>query len=185
MEQDTKTRTDEAQARREMAASELQENREPSSPAMPVVVCGKTEQVGRIVIASLKPEYDVIHFITSPTSGASILPALLESRTPPFHVETSTIGSGNYAAAPRAVILGAAFDDAAATVLQEAVADARARSSAGVRTVPWLRNDPSKPAPPRGGPGYGEAVVSRVREALVRLEDEGKLDGSYGGDEWY
>ncbi|KAK2047593.1 hypothetical protein LZ31DRAFT_592233 [Colletotrichum somersetense] len=159
--------------------------REPSSPAVPVVVFGKTEQVGRIVIDGLMPEYDVIHFITSPTSGALILPALLEARTPPYHAETSTIGSGNYTAAPRAVIFGAAFDDAATAVVQESVADARARSSAGVRTVPLLRSDPSKPAPPRGGPGYGEAVVSKVREALVRLEEEGKLDGSYGGVEWY
>ncbi|EFQ31647.1 uncharacterized protein GLRG_06936 [Colletotrichum graminicola M1.001] len=182
-----------------MLASKLQEPRGPLSPAIPVVVCGKMEQVGGKVIAGLMPEYDaqsgdwidtntspkVIHFVTSPASGAVILPALLASRPLPSHPDTSTIGSGNYAAAPRAVILGGAFDDAATAVLQEAVADARARASADVRTVPWLRQDSSKPAPPRGGPGYGEAIVARVRKALARLEGEGKLDGNYGGDEWY
>ncbi|KAK1593613.1 uncharacterized protein LY79DRAFT_669156 [Colletotrichum navitas] len=166
-----------------MLASKPQEPREPLSPAIPVVLCGKTEQVGSKVIAGLRPEYDVIHFVTSPTSGAAILPALLASRPLPPHPETSRIGSGNYTAAPRAVILGGAFHDAATAALQGAVADARA--SADVRTVPWLRQDSSKPAPPRGGPEYGAAMVVRVREALARLEGEGKLDGSYGGDEWY
>ncbi|KAK2002540.1 hypothetical protein LX36DRAFT_568082, partial [Colletotrichum falcatum] len=126
----------------------------------------------------------VIHFITSPTSGAAILPALLASQPSPSHPDTSTIGSGNYATAPRAVILGGAFDDAATAVLQEAVSDAGARLSADVRTVLWLRQDQSKPAPPLG-PGYGEAMIARVREALARLKGEGKLDGSYGGEEWY
>ncbi|KAK1983564.1 hypothetical protein LZ30DRAFT_714075 [Colletotrichum cereale] len=184
LEQDANPRADEAQALREMLVSKLQEPREPSSATTPVALCGKTEQVGRSVIAGLRPEYDVIHFVTTPTSGAVILPALLTSRPPPSHPDTSTIGSGNYAAAPRAVILGGALDDAATAVLQEAVAGARALPFADVRTVPWLRQDPSKPTPPLG-PEYGEAMVARVREALARLEGEGKLDGSYGGDEWY
>ncbi|KAK1958528.1 hypothetical protein LY78DRAFT_707559 [Colletotrichum sublineola] len=167
-----------------MLVSKIQESREPSSTVIPVALCGKAEQVGCIVIAGLRPEYEVIHFVTSPTSGAAILPALLASRPPPSHPDASTIGSGNYAAAPRAVILGRAFDDAATAVLQEAVADARVQASADVRTVPWLRQDSSKPMPPIG-PKYGEAIVARVRVALARLEEEGKLDGSYGGDEWY
>ncbi|GKT56796.1 hypothetical protein ColTof4_08664 [Colletotrichum tofieldiae] len=180
LKQDAPHHNDDAQALREVLGSKSKAGDEPHtplpSPPTPVALCGKTEQIGRGVIA-------VTHFVTSPTSGAVILPALLASRPPPPHPETSTIGSGNYAAAPRAVILGGAFDDAATAVLREAVAGARAQS-ADVRKVPWLRQDSSKPAPPLG-PEYGKAMVVRVKEALARLQGEGKLDGSYEGDEWY
>ncbi|GJC85907.1 hypothetical protein ColLi_08745 [Colletotrichum liriopes] len=198
LKQDAPHQNDEAQALREVLGSKSTAGDEPHtplpSPPTPVALCGKTEQIGRGVIAGLKPEYEgkppvantppkVTHFVTSPTSGAVILPALLASRPPPPHPETSTIGSGNYAAAPRAVVLGGAFDDAATAALREAVAGARAQS-AGVRKVPWLRQDSSKPAPPLG-PEYGKAMVVRVKEALARLQGEGKLDGGYEGDEWY
>ncbi|GKT47180.1 uncharacterized protein ColSpa_07361 [Colletotrichum spaethianum] len=186
IKQDAQAQNQEAQTLREMLNSKPKTNDEPhesSPPAIPIALCGKAERIGRGVIAGLKPEYEVIHFITSPASGAVILPALLAAQPPPSHPETSTIGSGNYAAAPRVVVLGGAFDEAATAVLQTAVAHARAQS-ADVRTVPWLRQDSSKPAPPIG-PEYGQAMVVRVKEALARLEGEGKLDGSYGGDEWY
>ncbi|OLN87223.1 hypothetical protein CCHL11_03602 [Colletotrichum chlorophyti] len=188
--------------------------------AIPVALCGKTEQVGRGVIEGLKPEYEgeplypskhhtppgekhppfpprlheirlsanmtrvsaarkVVHFITTPVSGAVILPALLSNQPPPSHPDSSAIGSGNYATPPRAVILGGAFDDATTEVLRKAVAETQ-----GAREVPWLSQDSSKPAPPLG-PEYGKAMVARVKEALTRLEGEGKLDGSYGGAEWY
>ncbi|GKT87287.1 hypothetical protein Ct61P_05137 [Colletotrichum tofieldiae] len=129
------------------------------SPPTPVALCGKTEQIGRGVIAGLKPEYE-----GKPWRLSHDRQRQLRRR-------------------PRAVILGGAFDDAATAVLREAVAGARAQS-ADVRKVPWLRQDSSKPAPPLG-PEYGKAMVVRVKEALARLQGEGKLDGSYEGDEWY
>ncbi|TKW52965.1 hypothetical protein CTA1_3924 [Colletotrichum tanaceti] len=187
LRQDAQKQNDEAQSLREILRSKQRTGGEPggaSPPAIPIVMCGKTEQIGLSVIAGLKPEYEVIHFVTTPASGAVIIPALLASGAPPPHAETSTIGSGNYAAAPRAVILGGAFDDAAVAVLRKAVADAQEGGSADVRRVPWLRQDPDKPAPPLG-PEYGKAMVARVKEALARLEAEGKLGGTHGGEEWY
>ncbi|KAK1633418.1 hypothetical protein BDP81DRAFT_397306 [Colletotrichum phormii] len=153
-----------------------------SSSPIPIILCGKTEEIGRGVIEGLKPEYEVIHFITSPASGAVIIPALLASKTTtlPQHPDTSTIGSGNYASPPRAVVLGGAFDEEAVKMLQKAVAEQGTAS----RKIPWLRHDGSKAAPPPG-PEYGKAMVARVRERLGLLEGEGKLDGEYGGDEWY
>ncbi|KAF6814937.1 hypothetical protein CSOJ01_03767 [Colletotrichum sojae] len=146
---------------------------------IPVVLCGKTEKIGSGVIAALKPEFEVVHFITTPASGAEIIPALLAGREPPTHPDSSSIGSGEYAETPRAVILGAAFDEEATQTLRKAVSEAP-----DARKVPWLRHDAGKPAPPIG-PEYGLAVVARVREVLERLEGEGKLDGTYGEDVWY
>ncbi|OHE97072.1 hypothetical protein CORC01_07681 [Colletotrichum orchidophilum] len=154
------------------------------SGPIPIILCGQSEQIGRGVIEGLKPDYEVIHFITSAASGAVIIPALLTSKTtpPPQHPDTSTIGSGNYAAPPRAVVLGSVFDDAAVELLQKAVVDDDQGTPS--RKVPWLRHDLRKPAPPLG-PEYGKAMVARVKEVLGRLEGEGKLGGEYGGDEWY
>lgn len=125
------------------------------------------------------PHRAVVHFITTAPSGAAIIPALLTGQAPPSHPETSSIGSGNYTVVPRAVVLGSAFDDAAVEVLRGAVAKAQ-----GARKVPWLRHDLSKPSPPIG-PEYGKVVLARAKEALGKLEREGKLDGEHGDDEWY
>ncbi|EXF80551.1 hypothetical protein CFIO01_04258 [Colletotrichum fioriniae PJ7] len=151
-----------------------------SSGPIPIILCGKTEAIGRGVIEGLKPEYEVIHFITSPASGAIIIPALLTSSPPPQHPDTSSIGSGKYTSPPRAIILGGAFDEEAVKSLQNAVV----KQGTASRKVPWLRHDGNKAAPPPG-PEYGKAMVVRVREKLGLLEGEGKLDGGYGGDEWY
>ena len=48
------------------------------------------------------------------------------------------------------------------------------KASAGIRPIPWLRPDTTKPAPPLG-PEYGKALVARVKELLARLEQEGKM----------
>ncbi|KAL0941234.1 uncharacterized protein CTRU02_203997 [Colletotrichum truncatum] len=146
---------------------------------IPIIICGKTEQVGSGVIEGLKPEFEVIHFVQSPDSGAAIIPAILSGKTPPSHPDSSSIGTGNYTVPPRAVVLGSLFDEAGFTTIKNAVlADPAAKN------ILWLRNDTSKPGPPIG-PGYPESVIARVREAMARLEKEGKLDGEYAGEEWY
>ncbi|KAM0325341.1 hypothetical protein ACHAQA_007326 [Verticillium albo-atrum] len=151
-----------------------------SSP-IPIVVCGKVEAVGRLVIQSLKPEYEVIHFIKPGPSGASLLPALIAGREPPSHPDSSAIGTGNYSQPPRAVILGGAFDDEVMNPMRAAVEE----KNESARRVPWLRQDTTKEAPPVGTPEYAQAVVDRVKVALARLDGEGKLNGEYGGVEEY
>ncbi|GAW15147.1 hypothetical protein ANO14919_045560 [Xylariales sp. No.14919] len=132
----------------------------------PIILCGKTEQIGRGVIAGLKPEYEVIHFVMSPESGAAQIPAILRGDPSPPPPSDSALGSGDYSRAPVAVVLGAAFDDAGTELMM--------RAAQGTRPVPWLRVDRAKPAPPPG-PGYGEAVVARAKALLARLEREGKM----------
>jgi len=66
------------------------------------------------------------------------------------------------------VVTGGGYDDAS-------FAEMRAACK-GKSEVPWLRPDLSTPRPPLG-PGYGEAVVERVKVCLRRLAEEEKLSG--------
>ncbi|KAI1736410.1 hypothetical protein F4680DRAFT_451957 [Xylaria scruposa] len=132
---------------------------------IPIILCGKTEQIGQVVVAGLKPEYDVIHFVMSPESGAVQIPAILRGeQSPP---SDSTLGSKDYSKPPVAIVLGGGFDDAGVNVIKKA--------SEGIKPVPWLRPDLTKPAPPLG-PEYGKAMVARAKGLLAQLEKEGKMN---------
>lgn len=85
------------------------------------------------------------------------------------------MGSKNYNRTPVAVLLGAAFDNQGIEELREA--------SKGTKHVPWLRPDTSKATPPPG-PEYAKAVSARIKEKMISLEKEGKLDGN-GDVVWY
>ncbi|KAI1349195.1 hypothetical protein F5Y01DRAFT_192085 [Xylaria sp. FL0043] len=131
----------------------------------PVILCGKTEQIGQGVIANLKPEYEVIHFVLTPEAGAVQIPAILRGhQSPP---SDSALGSKDYSKTPVAVILGGGYDDAGIEVIMNA--------SKGIKPIPWLRPDLSIPAPPLG-PEYGKAMVARVKEVLAQLSEDGKMD---------
>ncbi|KAK7740828.1 hypothetical protein SLS62_011013 [Diatrype stigma] len=131
----------------------------------PVILCGKTEQIGRGVVAALKPEYDVIHFVLTPEAGIAQIPAILRGEQPP--PSESTLGSKDYSKTPIAVILGGAYDDTDTERMMKA--------STGIKPIPWLRPDLSKPTPPPG-PEYGKAMVARIKELIPQLEQEGKMN---------
>jgi hypothetical protein len=118
----------------------------------------------------------VVHFVF-PDSASAEIPLVLQGKTP--EQIASKIGSGKVSAGARAVVLGGAVDPEGFDKMRSAV-----KSTAGAGTVPWLRQDSSKPAPPLG-PEYGKAMVERVREALASLEAAGKLDGSSDEVTWY
>lgn len=109
----------------------------------------------------------VIHVILSPAAGVAEMPSLLrgEAISPP---DAENIGSRNYAETAAAVVTGAGYDDAAFEEMREAC---RKESN-----VSWLRPDMSKAAPPPG-PGYGEAMVERVKVCLRELAEGGKSKG--------
>lgn len=48
-------------------------------------------------------------------------------------------------------------------------------ASKGTHPIPWLRPDLSKPAPPLGLE-YGKALVHRIKELLIKLESDGKMN---------
>ncbi|KXX83074.1 hypothetical protein MMYC01_200487 [Madurella mycetomatis] len=131
----------------------------------PVILCGKTEAVGTGVIADLKPEFDVIHFVMSPEAGATQIPAILRGEQ---EVETiSALGSHDYAKKPVAVIMGGGYQDDGIELMMKA--------SAGIHPIPWLRPDLTIPAPPFGTPDYGKALVQRIKVLLAQLEQDGNM----------
>ena len=148
---------------------------------LPVILCGRTEQIARGVIATLQPDIEgmfelhnrsgapyliatVVHLILTPEAGKVQIPALLkgEKEVP----SDSELGSKNYEKAPVAVLLGAGYDDKAIEELRKA--------SEGTN-VPWLRPDTTKPAPPLG-PEYGKALVARIKETIKTLTEEKKME---------
>ncbi|KAK2731036.1 hypothetical protein FQN55_005168 [Onygenales sp. PD_40] len=143
------------------------------SPATPIIVCGRASQIANKVVEFLKPEFEVIHVILSLASGKTELPLLLnvpntDSTTIPCE---SNIGSRNYSEAPFAVVIGGGYDDEAVAELEEAC-KAELANMTGKATIPWLRVDKTKPAPPPGGPEYGNAVAGRTKECLLRLKED-------------
>jgi len=155
------------------------------SDPIPVVVCGKQAVIATSVKTSLQPEYEgaavtaytvpnllqltstVIHVALTPSVGASEIPVLLQGGTP-SPIDTENVGTKNYSKPPAAVIIGAGYDDTDFAELRE--------GCKGKSNVPWLRIDMSKPMPPPG-PGYGEAIVERVKVCLRGLAEEGKMEG--------
>lgn len=107
----------------------------------------------------------MIHFILSTESGLSQIPALLrgEQDIP----SDSSLGSKNYTRLASAIVLGAGYDDQQIDLLRSA--------AQGLKPIPWLRPDTSKPAPPLG-PAYGAAMVARVKEALADLQAQNKMN---------
>lgn len=97
--------------------------------------------------------------------GVKQIPAIFKGEQSPS--SDSALGSKDYSRPPIAVIVGAAFNDDDTKAMMDA--------SAGIKPVPWLRPDTSKPTPPLG-PAYGQAAVARVKELLARLQEEDKMN---------
>ncbi|KAF4457674.1 hypothetical protein F53441_434 [Fusarium austroafricanum] len=147
---------------------------------IPIILCGKSEFIGQRVIEALKPEIEVVHFVLPGDSGKVIIPALLTGESPPSHLDSSAIGSGNYTQVPRAVVLGGAFEESDIATLRDAV-----KTVGGARGVAWVRQDTTQPAPPVTSPEYPKLMTKRTKDAVIKLDKDGKLDGTYDELEWY
>ena len=172
------------------AISSAPDHSSPPDSGCPVVVCGKVPEIAKGVAAMLHPHYEgtspyrpiasgsncrqiVIHVVLSPAVGAEELPFLFEGKNPPPR-EHPNHGSQRYDRPPEAIIMGAGYDDKAFNEIREACA--------GQSNIPWLRVDMSVEMPPYG-PAFGQKIVSRMKERLSWLREEGKFkkDGVY----WY
>ncbi|ORY57755.1 uncharacterized protein BCR38DRAFT_413671 [Pseudomassariella vexata] len=138
--------------------------------ATPIILCGKFEQVGQVVKNTIQPEFEVVHFISSPESGQTTIPLLVKGEAPTN--SSDNIGSRNYAVASKAVVVGAMYDDAWVENLAKEV------------DVPVLRPE-RLVGNPTGPPDAAavQAVAKRVKEGLQKLVDEGKL--GQAGVFWY
>ncbi|KAL9111296.1 MAG: hypothetical protein Q9227_004173 [Pyrenula ochraceoflavens] len=144
-----------------------------TSSGCPVVVCGKVPEIAKGVAAKLHPEYEVIHVVLSPAGGAADIPLLFQGKTPPSR-DSPNPGTQNYKHPPEVIIMGAGYDDKAFAEIREACT--------GLANIPWIRVDMSVEMPPYG-PAFGIKLVSRMKERLSWLREEGKMhkDGVF----WY
>ncbi|PSN73141.1 hypothetical protein BS50DRAFT_616594 [Corynespora cassiicola Philippines] len=135
--------------------------------ALPVILCGKTEQIGAGAITHLKPEFEVVHFVLTPEGGKAQIPAILRGEK---EVQgDSTLGTKNFEKVPVAIFLGGGYSD-------DDIESMRI-SAKNIKDVPWLRPDLTKPAPPLG-PEYGKAMVLRIKETMAELVNQGKFEGN-------
>ncbi|OJJ50232.1 hypothetical protein ASPZODRAFT_13320 [Penicilliopsis zonata CBS 506.65] len=137
-----------------------------------IILCGRSTQIGSVVVAGLKPEVEVIHFVMSAEAGKAEIPAILrgESVSP-----TNEYGTHDYSKTPDAVVLGGGYDE-------QDISTMRAACQGVKNNIPWLRPDMTKPTPPLG-PEYGKAMVQRVKVALAELRE--KETPSEDGIEWF
>lgn len=156
---------------------------------IPVVLCGRLERVGSIVISELQPDYEgkkishppqqrlshltglpVTYFVMSVEDGIRNLPLLLSGSTPVN--DKSNLGSKNYSVPPKAIILGGGYDDGAIAQLREAVTN-----SPGTVKIPWLKADPdkTKAGPTPGSEEYCRAAASRIKYTLGSILERCEL----------
>ncbi|CAJ2503547.1 Uu.00g109410.m01.CDS01 [Anthostomella pinea] len=138
------------------------------SEPIPVVLIGRSIEMGKPVSELLLPEYEVIRFIQSFESAQSELPHLLAGHQPPTP-GTNAVGTEDYSrGAPRIVILGRFFLPEQAEQLRSATTGTNADP------VAWIVGDPAKTPPGNGPPPGFEKVIARtVKEAIRGWRDGG------------
>ncbi|GAM84760.1 hypothetical protein ANO11243_027610 [Dothideomycetidae sp. 11243] len=139
--------------------------------AMPVLLCGKTVGIGRIVARGLMPEYEVVHFST-PDTVKDDVPALLAGKDAPASSAKNDVGTGNRDTPPRVVILGKAFTAESAGKIRETCHGPDAEKAA------WVVGDPDAPVPPPPyDDSYAVRVTADVKKVLNRWREQGEKDG--------
>lgn len=144
------------------------------STPWPIVICGQSSAVMRVVMELSKPEFDPIHAILSRATGAAEIPALLRGEKPSSSdPDTADLGTHSYTKKPVVIMMGGGYGEEDAKVMREACK--------GQLNVPWLLFDKNKPVGVEPGPEYAKIVTSRGKELVKKLEEEGKfgMDGIY------
>ncbi|KAH7313817.1 hypothetical protein B0I35DRAFT_435913 [Stachybotrys elegans] len=143
---------------------------ENTAEPIPILLFGKSLEVGSTVTATMKPEVEVIHFMNSTEYVEVNLRSLLEGKGPK-EPSTTSLGTHNYAKPPRAVVFGRG---ATPEFVQEMYGMLH---GVGVGNVAWLAGDPSvvpsKDGPP---PGYAEKAANTVKKLLLNWVDAGAKD---------
>lgn len=124
----------------------------------------------------------VILFCLSIEAACTEIPYALRSEAPPS--QSSSIGSGNFRQAPRAIVFGGAW-----TAGDVARVQSELEGKIGAEGVVMMMKDGGRDGMPLG-PGYGVHIVGRVKSALGRVLDrkdgkDGEGDGVVEGVVWY
>ncbi|KAL4949758.1 hypothetical protein BDW69DRAFT_188019 [Aspergillus filifer] len=125
---------------------------------IPVILCGRTHSIGKTVTDALKPEYEVIHFVTSLEAAQADLPLLLAGRNP--QTTSSEVGTRNYSQPPRGVIFGRGYSPDVIQELKNSCA------SFYREPVAWLAGDQAKLATFSVGGGYADEAAKSTKGVL-------------------
>ena len=110
-------------------------------------------------------------------AGVEEIPLLLSGRAPPD--TSSNLGSKNYDAVPKAVVLGGGFDDAAFQKMHDAC-----KKEGAANKVPWLRVDmtqvragqkaATKPPSAAEFDAFAADTAERVKKCLEKEDVKGE-----------
>ncbi|KAL2864847.1 uncharacterized protein BJX67DRAFT_383475 [Aspergillus lucknowensis] len=139
---------------------------------IPAVLCGRLTTVGKAVSQSLRPEFEVIHFINSPAAAHAELPRLFAGQHPQ-PAAPNDIGTANFAQPPRVVIFGRGYSPEFARELKSATADSVQMP------VAWVAGEPSKAPSAPPAPGYTEKLAGEVKGVLATWMEEGGLQDAF------
>ncbi|WWC97745.1 hypothetical protein V866_004631 [Kwoniella sp. B9012] len=146
-----------------------------SNPLLRIILCGKTTSVGKAVTAGLKPEIEVVRFITSLEAARKEIPLILSNQhqnLPQPKPSEEIIGTQNFKVIPDAVMLGGGYDASDAQILD------------GENKIPIFLADRTKPAPPLATGEYGKAILRRAKDSLLDWEKDTKK-GERNNPIWY
>ncbi|GLI76243.1 hypothetical protein PoHVEF18_004514 [Penicillium ochrochloron] len=138
---------------------------------VPIILCGRRAEIGKVVSELLAPEFEGIHFITTNEAALADIPRLLKGEKPAAP-DTSGVGTQNYSQIPRAVVFGRGYD-------VSEVEEFRKASDGYAHPVAWFAADPKNapgPNDPPPGPAYAQAAASALKEKLLAWKDEGGVD---------
>ncbi|KAF2012647.1 hypothetical protein BU24DRAFT_494610 [Aaosphaeria arxii CBS 175.79] len=140
---------------------------------IPIVIAGRNPDITKAVRKAVWPDYDVIHIILDPHSGAKDLPSLISGTSLP---PSSNPGSQNYTKPPVAVALGGGYDDEAFELIKSACS---AKNADGM-VVAWLRHDKSgltEGPPLSDADAFGRWIAERMRGVLDGIK-VGEVEGT-------
>ncbi|KAI1413804.1 hypothetical protein F5Y13DRAFT_23609 [Hypoxylon sp. FL1857] len=141
-----------------------------------LILLGQYEESGKVFSDALKPNYEVVHFSTSPTAALADILTVLKGSIPTSATSSTQVGTGNLShGAPKAIIIAASlYDDAW-------IAAARAEVAAAGKHVVFLKPDASSDHAGKGTADKTKVAAEHAVKVLRKLEGEGKLDGDDDG----
>lgn len=115
----------------------------------------------------------VIHFVSSPEEGLVDIPKILKGEAPSSGPKC---GTGNYAELPKALVIGAKYDDAWIMELRD-----KGKEIGGIKPLPLLKPDLQGAQVGLPSVEKAKAAAERALKVLTQLKTEGKLNGEEKG----
>ncbi|MCJ1423534.1 hypothetical protein MMC29_001418 [Sticta canariensis] len=133
---------------------------------VPIVLCGAKVALGLESANFMKPEFEVIHFCASVDAACAEIPRLL-SNEEPQPVEENEVGTHNYSAPPKAILVGRTYTDDKLQAVRDCC---RAKAE-----VSWVV--PGEPASKNESivAGHATRVATNMKNVLNELCSTGNM----------